>query len=274
MIFSLILPTINRSTELDFFLQSLNTQTYSQFELIIIDQNSEYFIENLCKKYKFNIKIIKNNTKGLSLNRNIGLKYATGDIIAFPDDDCEYDPQTLEKVNIFFIKNPEYNFYTCNTKEKHTEQSVFSGLSKNTQISKYNFMRTGVSITIFIKSKALHQFKFDEQLGAGTAFGSGEESDLLLYLIKNNNKGFYFSHDFIYHPNTKNTVQRSFLYGKGFGALFKKGVFTYNFYSLLLIYFLYICKNIINIFYKKDKYNQITKLKGRLIGFFQYQINR
>ena len=271
MKFSLILPTYNRFIEITAFLDSLSNQSYKNFELIVVDQNQNNKIDNLCENYHYPITIIKSKTRVLSINRNIGLNHASGEIIAFPDDDCEYDPLTLEKILSFFNNNPDYNYYTCNTIDKYTQKSIFSGLSSNTEISKINFMRTGVSITIFTKEKAIKSFKFDEQLGIGAKFGSGEESDLLLYLLKNKNKGKYISNDYIYHPNTSITKERASSYGKGFGAVFKKGITVYHFYQLFPLYVLYLFKSLLNILVYKDKKCCIAILQGRISGFIQYK---
>ena len=67
-------------------------------------------MEEIISEYThLNIIHVKSNTKGLSYNRNIGLEYAEGEYIAYPDDDCEYYPNTLKEVEEAFQKNPESN---------------------------------------------------------------------------------------------------------------------------------------------------------------------
>ena len=103
---SLIMPTINVTTELDLFLKSLKAQTYKDFELIVVDQNEGNEVFEIVKDYEedFKIKYVKSDEKGLSLNRNRGLILMKGEIVGFPDDDCEYSSDTLEKVVEFLIK--------------------------------------------------------------------------------------------------------------------------------------------------------------------------
>jgi Glycosyl transferase family 2. len=66
--FSLITPTINRAKEIEIFLQSLENQTYRNFELIIIDQNIDISIDQIIEKYKreYIIKHIKSKKKELA----------------------------------------------------------------------------------------------------------------------------------------------------------------------------------------------------------------
>ena len=114
---SLIMPTINVTKELDLFLQSLVQQTYQDFELIVVDQNPDRRVLDIVMKYedKIEIKYIRSSQKGLSLNRNKGLIAREGEIIGFPDDDCEYQPDTIEKVVSFFEKKKAYRIYSCRT---------------------------------------------------------------------------------------------------------------------------------------------------------------
>ena len=103
------MPTINVTDELELFLKSLKEQTYKDFELIAVDQNKEDKAYKILEKYEndFEIKYMKSDRKGLSLNRNRGLLVMDGSIAGFPDDDCEYQPDTLEKVVKFFKENEE-----------------------------------------------------------------------------------------------------------------------------------------------------------------------
>ena len=49
---SLVMPTINVTTELELFLKSLKTQTYRDFELIVVDQNEGNEVFEIVKHYE------------------------------------------------------------------------------------------------------------------------------------------------------------------------------------------------------------------------------
>lgn len=55
----------------------------------------------------------------MSYNRNVGIDNAVGQIIGFPDDDCVYENDTLEKVINFFNKNKDYKIYSCKTMDSN-----------------------------------------------------------------------------------------------------------------------------------------------------------
>jgi glycosyltransferase involved in cell wall biosynthesis len=266
------MATLGRSNEIDVFIQKLIEQTYKKFELLIVDQNTDDRVFVIYKKYadKIDIKYFKSGKKGLSISRNIGLEHCNGTIIAFPDDDCEYNNDTLEKAASFFADHAEYNFYTCNTVDKKINRSDHHGKKTDGEVSLFNFRKTGISFTIFVRAECLLNFKFDERFGLGAEYGSAEESDLLIYLIKSKNKGFYFAGVYIYHPFKEIDVKRAYSYGKGLGALYKKAVKVYGFNFIYFIFLFTLFKNIIAICFSPSRKAKIAALKGRLYGFRHY----
>jgi glycosyltransferase involved in cell wall biosynthesis len=267
------MATFNRKEEVILFLNKLVEQTYKNFELIIVDQNNDGRIYDIYLKYKdmMELKYIHSDKKGLSLNRNIGLNNCDGDIIAFPDDDCEYNTESLENVFEFFNNNPNYAFYTCNTKDRDNQNAILKTPQKSGDISIFNIMHTGISFTIFVRADAVKNFRFDEQLGIGAEYGSGEESDLLLYLLRNNNKGYYNADFYIYHPYKIDNTDRAFPYGKGFGAFYKKAITTYKYYILVFIFIYLLFKQTLMICLHPFEKKRIDSIKGRLYGFIHYQ---
>ena len=135
-------------------------------------------------------------------------------------------------------------------------------------------MKTGISFTIFVRNSSLNLFRFDEKLGIGAEFGSGEESDLLFFLLKNHNKGYYFANNYIFHPSKKNSPEKMYHYGKGYGALHKKAVFQYGFYSILFVFIFTLFKNFVKLCISKDKDIRIHMIKGRICGFLHYKISK
>lgn len=73
MLISLIMPTLNRYDDIYLLMDSLENQTYKNFELIVVDQNDNSKVKEIVDKYidKLDIKYIKSSKKGLSYNRNV-----------------------------------------------------------------------------------------------------------------------------------------------------------------------------------------------------------
>ncbi len=106
ILISFIIPTYKRKKELNQCLQSIFEQTYKNYEIIIVDDNSpdetDKFIKKNYSKNK-NLKYYKNEqNQGPNYNRKFGFKKASGKYIIFCDDDDFYiDPYFLQRaVNI------------------------------------------------------------------------------------------------------------------------------------------------------------------------------
>lgn len=96
---SIIIPTYNRAMSIGRTIQSALNQTYKDFELIIVDDNSSDNIHEILSTYDDSrIKYIKHHTnRGAPAARNTGIKNSNGEFIALLDDDDEWLPQKLEK---------------------------------------------------------------------------------------------------------------------------------------------------------------------------------
>lgn len=202
---SLILCTLGRTKEVKSFLTHANEFTFDNFEIIIADQNEDDRIVKLLDdldKRRFSVVHIKTPV-GLSRSRNIALKYTKGDIIAFPDDDCLYESNTLEKVYKFFEINSEYDVLIakwCNT----TDDGVQPHENKKSHkivsdIEIFSFM----SSEIFVRKKVFERIgSFDEKLGlgSGTIFRGGEDYDFLIRCINKSLQLYYSSEIIIKHP--------------------------------------------------------------------------
>lgn len=101
---SIIIPTYNRARLIGRAIQSVLDQTYQDFELIVVDDGST---DNTGKVIKIftdpRIKYVRHEqNKGGSVARNMGIKVARGEFIAFLDSDDEWLPKKLEKqINCF-----------------------------------------------------------------------------------------------------------------------------------------------------------------------------
>ena len=98
MKFSLILATLNRPEFVKECLNSLDKQSFKDFEVIVIDQSDDNKTRDIIMENNFsiNLKYEKVKIKGLSKARNVGLSIAKGEYIALVDDDARYKEDYLE----------------------------------------------------------------------------------------------------------------------------------------------------------------------------------
>ena len=272
---SLITATLGRVEEINDLLNSLVLQTYKNFEIIIVDQNCHTMVEKVVEKYKndLNIIYIRNQTRGLSLNRNIGLKECSGDIIAFPDDDCYYDKNVLESINNLFIKNENVKFCACSAHDNVSKERFI--VKQHNTIKRWQILKYCISYNVFVRNNKAA--KFDENLGVGTYFSSGEETDYLFSIIDKGDYGLFVKDSKVFHPaNNINDIsgERAYCYGLGFGALFKKDILLRRNYLYTLLFLYYILRSLVGVlckFQKKEIYQKT--LHGRIRGFIEFKLN-
>jgi len=98
---TVILPTYNRAQSITRSIRSVLSQTYQDFEFIIIDDGSIDNTEKIVRKFQEKDKRIRyirhNKNKGSATARNTGIKAAKREYIAFQDSDDEWLPEKLEK---------------------------------------------------------------------------------------------------------------------------------------------------------------------------------
>ena len=277
MLVSLIMPTLNRYNDIYLLMESLQKQTYKNFELIIVDQNKNDKVKEIVDKYigKINVKYIKSDKLGLSYNRNLGINIANGEIIGFPDDDCIYEINTLEKVVKFFNENSNYKIYSCKTMDLNKVDAFKKMYNGNCDINSLNVLDTITSITFFVNFGKQNYAKFDENLGVGGTFGSGEEIDYILDLLSKGYKGKYFGEDVIYHPakkhsKSKEKYHRDYNYGRGFGALCKKQIIYRKDYKFIKVMLSKIVRNIGGLILSSNRDYHSATIKGRINGFKEY----
>lgn len=89
---SVVIPVFNAQDTILDCLRSLNEQEVLPYEVILVNNNStDNTIDGMkefCENKEFNIILINEIKKGAAAARNVGIKLAKGDIVAFTDADC------------------------------------------------------------------------------------------------------------------------------------------------------------------------------------------
>jgi hypothetical protein len=121
--FSLLVVTTDRLPLVDRLLRSLAAQTYGNFEVILVHGPActEEARASAGKFPGLDIRLRPSQDHCLSRSRNSALPDATGDIIAFPDDDCVYCPDTLENAASLFNAHPEADVLLAARKDLREE---------------------------------------------------------------------------------------------------------------------------------------------------------
>lgn len=113
---SVVIPTYNRAEQVLKAINSVLKQSYSDFEVLVCDDGSTDDTEERIRAIDDSrVRYLKQENKGPGAARNLGLKNAKGDLIAFLDSDDFWTPEHLEVCAEFFELYPEAGMvYTQN----------------------------------------------------------------------------------------------------------------------------------------------------------------
>lgn len=223
---SLIVATRGRTKELKRLLDSLVAQTYQGFEVIIVDQNEDDRLVDLLQGFACMLTIhhARSDIYGKAAAGNVGLRMCRGDIVTFPDDDCWYPPELLRRVIDMFEAHPGWHGVTgC---EVAIDMAVRFDQEPG-QVTQQNIWRRHQSFSLFLRRANVAGLFYDERLGvgAGTIWGSGEETDFLLRFIKGGSFVQYEPSLAVYHPDwsqgpyTPAAIKKARRYGMGMGRV-------------------------------------------------------
>ena len=179
--FDLVVATVDRVGELDRFLSSLDRQTHRSFRVVVVDQNDDDRLAGLLEAHDLHVLRVR-SPRGLSRARNAAQPHLTADLVAFPDDDCTYDDDLLERVARRLLDRPDLDGLTGRAVDRDGVSSP-SWKSDAAILDVENLWNRAISFTIFVRRDLLAAIgPFDEQLGlgSGSAWSSGEEIDLLV----------------------------------------------------------------------------------------------
>jgi len=183
---SVIIPFYNRNTKLKRAIKSVLNQTHQNFEIILVDDGSTEDISNakaFAKKYD-NITLLKNKANsGPSVARNLGIKAATGDYIAFLDSDDEFAENKLER-SLQYLVASKGNFLHTSYSGENADgktKTIHSGKIRGHCERELIFNCCIATPTVVIKRKWLLSLNtlFD------TAKDIGEDVCFWLELMKN-----------------------------------------------------------------------------------------
>jgi glycosyltransferase involved in cell wall biosynthesis len=275
MKFTLIIATLGRKKELLSLFDSINNIDYekSNIEIIIVDQNKKGFLDKDLSMFdNLFIKHIHSEKIGLSYSRNLGLSYATGDIVCFPDDDCKFYNNTLLEASSVLL-DANIDFCMGRIYDRETKNNIIKNWPENYfLLNRFNSYLINSSITLFVK----HEFilNFDENLGVGAKFGSSEDADLIYRMLENKTRGIYTPKIELWHP-VPNYQEISLVkvknYAAGFGYFVRKNI---DFVKIILLFLLVAKKSfqlVMNFYNKRFCYGYFGSFFGGLLFGLLYK---
>lgn len=210
--YSVIIPVYNRPNEVDELLDSLLRQTFTNFEVLIIEDGSEEKCESIVSNYssELDIKYFFKANSGQGFSRNFGFEKAKGDYFVVFDSDCLIPEDYFEKVEIHLNKEPldafggpdsaHPSFTPMQKAISYSMTSPFTtggirGNKVHTGIFHPRSFNMGISRAVFQKTKG---YKITRM---------GEDIELSLRIIENGFKTGLISEAFVYHKRRTSLKQ-------------------------------------------------------------------
>jgi glycosyltransferase involved in cell wall biosynthesis len=203
--FSIIVPVYNRPEEIDELLLSLKTQSFNNFEVIIVEDGSSIPCKAVVDKYgdALDIKYFYKGNSGPGLSRNFGAAKSQGDYLIFFDSDCVIPERYFEELGTKLSSAPVLGAFGGADKASTT----FTDIQKAINYSMTSFITTG---GIRGGRKRLDRFyprtfnlgvKKDvfDNVGGFSAMRYGEDIDFSIRVLKAGFSCELFPDAWVYH---------------------------------------------------------------------------
>ena len=278
---ALIIPTLGRPDELNRLLDSLANQTFRDFEAVVVDQGQDLRVQRVVEDHQATLQVSYTPSpfKGASRARNEGIKYAQGDVIAWPDDDCTYPPDLLETVAQIFQDRQEVDGICGILVDEAGKPHHWASGSRSFELSGGDLFFKGSETVVFVRARVVERIGgFDEVIGtgAGSPWGAGEATDFGIRSIQAGMRWWYCPEVRIHHPNRpvveNDPAQRrkAYHYAVGRGAVLRKHRF--NAWFVLYYFYLYLRPVVWALVRGKVSraFFHLLRLKGVIRGWWVY----
>lgn len=186
---SLIVATRGRAQPFGQLFESLQAQSFRDFEVVVVDQNADDRVGPLdAARWSFPIRHLRTPTEtGLSRARNSGFAAARGGIILFPDDDCWYPPRFLVHA---MVRMEALGADVLAGRAADESGRDINGRfeTKTTRIRRDNVFTTGIEWVVFFKRGVLESvggYDPDVGVGASTPWQACEGQEIMLRALAN-----------------------------------------------------------------------------------------
>lgn len=184
---SVVIPCLNEEHFLPFLLKNLNAQTYTNFEVIVVDGNSEDKTAEIAKKFKskYSLRLYSTTTRNVGFQRNLGAKKAKGKVIVFFDADTQIPKNYLAKIaQTFETKHPHLLTTYIKVNSDKPIEKFYASLSNLV----FEFGKISKSGYSFGSMQAVKRSAFLDIGGYDTKTKFGEDGQLFEKLLKHNYK--------------------------------------------------------------------------------------
>lgn len=212
MFYSIIIPVYNRPDEIHELLESLTKQTYTNFEVLIIEDGSEKTSKKAAEQFSnsLNIRYYYKENSGQGFSRNYGFERANGDYLVVFDSDCIIPEHYFESVNQYLAKNQADAWGGPDR-----ALPSFTPLQKAINFSMTSIFTTGGIRGLKNSLGGFHPRSFNmgisrevfEKTGGYKITRMGEDLEFSMRIIKSGFKSVLIEDAYVYHKRRTNLRQ-------------------------------------------------------------------
>lgn len=185
--FSVVIPLYNKENNIALTMDSVLNQDFRDFEVLIVnDGSTDNSLSVAGKIADERVRVIDKLNGGVASARNMGIKAAIYDWIAFLDGDDLWKPNYLSKMKKLINEFPEAAFFGCQfiKKEKGHDRIINSAHSKRGYIDDF-FQKQTEALLVSSSSVIVHKDCFDKIGYFNEGYSRGEDLDMWCRLARN-----------------------------------------------------------------------------------------
>lgn len=180
--FSIVIPVYNKEQFVGETLKSVLAQTFTDYEIIIVNDGSTDKSEAIIQSIKDDrIHYFSKANEGVSFTRNYGIEKAKGEFICFLDADDYWCPMFLKTMHTYSQKFPEQNVFACAI-EIETRNKTFAAhysIAKKGDFEIVDFFEASQKeCVLWTSSVAIHKSVFNTVGNFDTKIKKGEDTEL------------------------------------------------------------------------------------------------
>lgn len=180
--FSIVIPVFNKEKFVANTLKSVLSQTFSDYEIIIVNDGSTDNSEAVIKTFTDErIQYFSKENEGVAVARNFGIDKAKSDFVCFLDADDFWHPTFLETMYTYSQKFPEQKVFACAI-EVETQNKTFAAnysINKNTDFEIVDFFEASQKeCVLWTSSVVIHKSVFETVGNFDTKIKKGEDTEL------------------------------------------------------------------------------------------------
>jgi glycosyltransferase involved in cell wall biosynthesis len=222
-IISVIIPAHNAALFISQTIESVLRQTLTNLEIMVIDDGSTDETAKIVRKYQAPVRLLSQKKRGVSAARNLGIRQAQGEFIAFLDaDDLFIEPDKLEKqLQIIIEKNCDIVTSGWQVADEHLNK--ISDQKPWLEVPHLNLFNWLQSLVILPSTMLLRRAKLLEVGGFDETLTNSEDIDLIFRMALTGSQAEWLPQVTVsYRRHSANATNQIHRQAQGFGAVLKK----------------------------------------------------